>query len=74
MSACLDCGGSECICRTCEVIAWARSRIAECRRQEQKFGMSVGGPGMPQALIEAWIERRTLQAVLAQLGVKAERR
>jgi hypothetical protein len=75
VSGCLDCSGSECICRTREMIAWARSRIEECRRQEQKFGMALGRPGrvathsMPQALIEAWTERQALEAVLAQLGV-----
>jgi hypothetical protein len=59
--------------------AWALSRIEECRRQELKFGSLYnlrycvpGGtkrPGKypPQTLVEAWSERRALQAVLAQL-------
>lgn len=57
-----------------DMILWARSRIDHCRREEQKFGHAVGRPGristrsMPQALIEAWTERRSLQAVLKQLG------
>lgn len=52
-----------------DMILWARSRIAECRRQEEKFGHFSGGKGMSQALIEAWQERHTLQAVLKQIGV-----
>ena len=46
-----------------ELCAWAHSRIEECRRQETKFG-SYEGKHPPQALIEAWTERRALQAVL----------
>ena len=43
-----------------ELRAWARGRIEECRRQELKFA--------GQALIEAWQERSTLQAVLRILS------
>lgn len=53
-------------------IAWARSRIAFCREQERKFARSwsIGDrKGPPQALVEAWTERRALCAVLSQLGV-----
>lgn len=51
-----------------ETIAWARSRIEECRRQEAKFSGGLGNKHPPQALVEAWTERRALQAVLRMLG------
>lgn len=60
--------------RVDELVAWANSRISVCREQENKFGRGLGEHGShgpqspPQALIEAWIERRALQAVLAILG------
>ena len=52
--------------RLTEFIAWARSRIAECQRQELKFGnaLPTGHGYPPQALVEAWTERRALQAAL----------
>ncbi len=56
-----------------ELRAWATSRILHCRAQEQKFGAvrsDVRGHGPPQALIEAWTERRALQAVFGILGWK----
>lgn len=44
---------------------WARSRIQHCRRDEAKFGATWKRQhGPPQALVEAWTERRALQAVL----------
>lgn len=64
--------------RVAELRGWARSRIAACREQETKFagawelrGKHPIGP--PQALVEAWQERRTLQAVLAIVDPTAER-
>ncbi|TAK10602.1 MAG: hypothetical protein EPO32_14830 [Anaerolineae bacterium] len=51
--------------RLTELKRWARARIAECQKQELKFGNLSGK--MPQALIEAWTERRALQSVLDQL-------
>jgi hypothetical protein len=58
--------------RTSELRMWASSRIRHCREQETKFGTSwehrpkhQNGP--PQALVEAWTERRALQAVLGIL-------
>ena len=47
--------------------AWACVRIETCRAQERKFGdvrCTTRGHGPPQALVEAWTERRTLQQVL----------
>lgn len=49
--------------------AYAETRIAECQRQETKFGAAwehreKHTQGPPQALVEAWTERRALQAVL----------
>lgn len=56
-----------------EVRFWASSRIRACREQETKFGNSwqmrekhQNGP--PQALVEAWTERRALEAVLRMLA------
>jgi hypothetical protein len=57
------------------LMAWCDSRIRWCRETEKKF---AGGFGIekfppqaqkhpPQALVEAWTERRALQAVLEQL-------
>lgn len=43
--------------------AWARSRIEWCHDEEKKFGAGDMG-------IEAAQERRTLQAVLRQLGTE----
>jgi len=57
-----------------ELIAWARSRIAECRRQELKFPpVSQASPEaiiVSQTSFEAIAERRALQAVLRMLAVK----
>jgi hypothetical protein len=55
--------------RIADVIAWAESRVRCCRQQEEKFGASwthreKHQHGPPQALIEAWTERRALQAVI----------
>lgn len=52
---------------------WALSRIAECRRQEEKFcgaweHREKHSLGPPQALVEAWTERRALQAALGMVG------
>ena len=49
---------------------WARSRIATCRAAEAKFGAawSIDRHGPPQALVEAWTERRALEAVLRMLA------
>lgn len=44
--------------------AWAISRIRACREQETKFGAGPHPKGPPQALVEAWTERRTLQTAL----------
>lgn len=56
-----------------DMIVWALSRIGHCRREEAKFGDGIAarqcGP-LPQALIEAWTERRALTAVLEQIGVE----
>lgn len=47
---------------------WAKSRIEACRREEQKFGMAWQPKhGPPQALVEAWSERRALEAALREL-------
>lgn len=54
--------------RVTEVRVWATNRIRQCREQETKFGHGLGiTKGPPQALVEAWTERRALQAVLAML-------
>lgn len=60
-----------------DVRTWAKSRIEECQRQELKFGdawnvRAVRTVGPPQALVEAWTERRTLQSVLKLLNGDAE--
>lgn len=50
-----------------ELRTWARARIAVCREQERKFADAwpeTSGKGPPQALVEAWTERRALQAAL----------
>jgi hypothetical protein len=57
-----------------EVREWANARIEECRRQEKKFGAAwrltkLHQHGPPQALVEAWTERRALVAVLTILEV-----
>jgi hypothetical protein len=60
--------------RVSEIKAWARSRITACREQERKFADAwpeSKGKGPPQALVEAWTERRALQAVLEQLDAEA---
>jgi hypothetical protein len=46
--------------RVADLVAWARSRIVHCRQQEAKFGSG-------DVAIEASVERRALQAVLAML-------
>ena len=46
---------------------WILVRMETCRTQEQKFGGAwtvSSGKGSPQALVEAWTERQTLQQVL----------
>lgn len=58
--------------RVSDVRAWALSRIEECRKQERKFGKAWQHRekhplGPPQALVEAWTERRALLAVLDML-------
>lgn len=58
--------------RVRELRAWAASRITACREQENKFslagrlrpGRRVSTSPVPQTVIEAWTERRALQAVL----------
>jgi len=60
--------------RVWEVRDWASSRIRACREQEAKFGAAwthreKHSLGPPQALVEAWTERRALQTVLDMLGV-----
>lgn len=55
--------------RVKELREWATSRIEECRRQEEKFGGALwlrvkSRTQPPQALVEAWTERRALQAAL----------
>lgn len=47
-----------------EFRVWAKARIRECQRQELKFGVNWAKKGPPQALVEAWAERRALQAAL----------
>lgn len=64
--------------RVAELRGWAASRIRACREQEAKFGQSwelrqKHTQGPPQALVEAWTERRALQTVLAILDPTAER-
>jgi hypothetical protein len=59
--------------RLFELKAWATNRIRTCREQERKFGehsitATRGGRAIPQALVEAWTERRALQAVFEILG------
>lgn len=57
--------------RVSEVRQWADFRIRHCREQETKFTQhwvaTSKGHGPPQALVEAWAERRALQAVLEML-------
>lgn len=48
-------------------VRWARLRIEECRKQELKFASTPFGKSPPQALIEAWTERRSLQRALEML-------
>lgn len=43
--------------------AHCMKRISICREQELKFGAYIIGK-MPQALCEAWTERRTLEEIL----------
>jgi hypothetical protein len=56
-----------------EVRGWALSRIRACREQETKFVAAwehreKHSLGPPQALVEAWTERRSLQTVLEMLS------
>lgn len=59
--------------RVAELRIWATKRIAACRAEEAKFAMAWDiarvrhGGGPPQACIEAWTERRTLETVLGML-------
>ena len=65
-----------------DLVAWAKFRIDECRRVEERYmtervshptpsTVTVAPPrDIPQAVVEAWSERRALLAVLAQLGVE----
>lgn len=55
--------------RVTELRTWAWSRIKYCQAQENKFGAAwihreKHSMGPSQALVEAWTERRSLQAVL----------
>ena len=55
-----------------KVRAWAAARIAKCRAEEVKFALAWEWRekhclGPPQALVEAWTERMTLEALLAFL-------
>ena len=55
-----------------ELRSWAKTRITSCHEQELKFGAAwqIGNRhGPPQALVEAWTERRTLQDVLRMLDL-----
>jgi hypothetical protein len=59
--------------RVAEVRAWARVRIAHCRREEDKFARlnwhdQPRTAGCPSSVLEAATERRALQAVLNMLG------
>lgn len=58
--------------RVAALRAWAESRMKLCLRQEAKLAQydhyRLSHP--PQALIEAWTERRTLQKVLEMLDVE----
>lgn len=61
--------------RVASMRAWAESRITHCREQENKFGdawvhRDRHHHGPPQALVEAWTERRALQAVLETLDAE----
>lgn len=47
--------------RVSDVRAWARSRIAHCRDVEARFDTRS------QSIVEAWTERRALEAVLRML-------
>lgn len=63
--------GCEMTSEVSDVVAWAKSRIGACRAQELKFGAwkrETRNDQPPQALVEAWTERRTLQAVLKMLS------
>lgn len=62
--------------RVDDVKAWAMGRITACRAQEVKFGgvEDWRGKGPPQALVEAWTERRALQVVLEMLSPGYARR
>lgn len=52
-----------------ELKGWAMSRIRTCREQEAKFSNAwqmreKHQHGPPQALVEAWTERRALESAL----------
>jgi hypothetical protein len=52
---------------------WCDARIAVCRDQELKFSDGAKGQRHPaRALVEAWTERRTAQAVLDMLTAMRE--
>ena len=51
--------------RVDDLVAWARSRIEHCRREEAKFGAG-------SVAIDAATERRALQAVLRTLEVEEQ--
>jgi len=56
--------------RMADVRIHAEDRIERCRVEERKFADAwpeSKGKGPPQALVEAWTERRTLQQVLELL-------
>ena len=65
--------------RAADVRAWALSRISTCQVQENKFGHAwqigetQGKSTVPQALVEAWTERHTLQAMLCILDGDSSR-
>jgi hypothetical protein len=54
--------------RVFELRQWMNSRITACRQQELKFGRHIG-KHPAQSLVEAWTERRALQAVQGILGL-----
>ena len=69
---CQECGvHAELTERIADLRAWARSRIEQCRQTEQKFCANLTfkrNAQYPQTAIEAWTERRALEAVLRMLN------
>ncbi len=57
--------------RVDSMLAWARNRIEQCRREEFKFAQLRPGPRTqpyPCVVLEAVAERRALQAVIEQIA------